>query len=130
MVERSSEVRNAAVLMVLEGAFHIYLGYSSYQLSVVLPNPVLVIVGNVMIVIGLLVLVVSLAVWLQRSWAIQAIVGIAVVSCAALIIFGYYTMTVFIALISYASLDYLRKGKLYETRVVANPDSENEDLMS
>ena len=114
--------------MVLEGAFHLYLGYWCYQFSVMLPDPFQVTVGNVMIVIGLLALAVSLAVWLRRSWATHGIVGIGIVSCAALIIFGYYMMTAFIALVSYASIDYLRKGESHETRMTKNLESENNEL--
>ncbi|MFW9789488.1 MAG: hypothetical protein ACFFE2_07480 [Candidatus Thorarchaeota archaeon] len=110
MVGSPSGVRNATALMVLEGAFHIYLGYWVLQFIGMLPMmfQFYVIIGSVMIVLGLLVFAVSLAVWLQKSWATRAIIGTGVASCASLVIFGYYMITIFIILISYASIDYLR----------------------
>ena len=98
-VERQSGIKNATILMVLGGAFHLYFGYASYQLSIVISNPFQVIVGTVLIVFGLLTFCASLIVWLQKSWATKIITGIGVAACATLFFSGFYLMIIIVATI-------------------------------
>lgn len=107
-VEKQPGVRNATILMVLVGAFNIYLGYTSYQLSVVFPDPSQTVVGTVMIVFGLFTFCASLIVWLQKSWATKIIAGIGVAVCGTLIISGFYLMGIILAPIYYIAINQLR----------------------
>lgn len=118
-VERPSGVKNATILMVLGGAFHIYLGYWSYHInlsywSYPIMFPFQMIAGTLMIVLGILTFTASLAVWQQKSWASKTIAGIGVASCVTLIIFGYYLMIIVVALIYKAAIDHTRTGRVTE----------------
>ncbi|MHA1964719.1 MAG: hypothetical protein ACXACG_06590 [Candidatus Thorarchaeota archaeon] len=105
--------------MVLGGAFHIYLGYWSFQIDLgYISYPILfpfnTIVGTLMIVLGVLTFAASLAVWLQKSWASKTIAGIGVASCVALIIFGYYLMIIVVGLVYWAAIDHIRANRVTE----------------
>jgi len=98
--------------MVLGGALHIYLGYQSYYFSILLPLPFLAIMGSIVLVFGILSLCASLAVWFQKSWATTIIAGIGITSCGILVIFGYYLVGFFFALIYWAALNYIRTNQV------------------
>ena len=100
--------------MVLMGAFHIYLGYHSYQFSIIFPNSFHTLVGTLMVVLGILSFCASLAVWLQNPWAPKIIAGVGGASCVTLVIFGYYLMIIVVALISVAAIDHIRDSRVTE----------------
>lgn len=95
-VDRPSEVRNATILMILAGALHIYLGYFSFQLSIMNSHPFQTTIGTIMIIFGTLTFCASLIVWLQKSWATKVIAGVGIAVCGTLIIFGYYLIAVIV----------------------------------
>ncbi|MFW9909796.1 MAG: hypothetical protein ACFFEF_14595 [Candidatus Thorarchaeota archaeon] len=107
-IDRQIGTRNATILMVFGGAFHLYLGYSMFQLSVIIPNPFTTTVGTVIVVIGLLTLCVSLIVWLQKSWATKIIAIVGIVACVAAVIFAYYLMIIILAPTYWFAIKQLR----------------------
>lgn len=82
--------------MIIAGAFHIYLGLTMFQLSVIIPNPFQIFVGIIEIVIGSLTLCISGLVWLQNSWAAKIIAVVSIVACAVAVMFGYYLLVIII----------------------------------
>jgi len=107
--ERSSEVRNAAILMVFGGVFNISFGSQSYLLALVIIESFLMIIAAIMMVFGLLNFCASLIVWLQKSWATKIITGVGAANCVILIILGYYLMVFLFAPIYWFAIDQLRK---------------------
>ena len=108
-VERQLGTRNATILMIFGGAFHLYLGYASFQLSVIIPDPFHTIMGTIMIVFGLLTFCVSVVVWLQKSWATKIITVVGVAVCAALVILGFYVIILIIAPIYWVAINQFRR---------------------
>jgi hypothetical protein len=107
--ERSSEVRNATIMVVLAGVFAIYLGSQAYLLALVIPDSFLMITATIMMVFGLLSFCASLAVWQQKSWAIKLIVGIGVTICVILVLSGIYLMIIIFAPSYWYAINQLRK---------------------
>lgn len=101
--------------MVLGGSLHIYLGYQSYQLSLTLPLPFLAIMGTIVFVFGILSFCASLTIWLQKTWAPTIITGIGIASCGTLVIFGYYTVGFFFALIYWAAISYIKSSRVSQS---------------
>ena len=95
-VDRPSEVQKATILLIFAGALEIYLGLQTFQFSLIIPNPILTIVGTLMPVFGLLTLCASLIVWLQKSWATKIIAGIGIGFVVTLVVFGYYLIAVIV----------------------------------
>ena len=113
--DRSPEVRNATILMVLTGVFNIYTGYQFFQFPEILPNSFHTIIGTLMIVFGFLTFCASLAVWLQKTWATKIVAGVGVAVCATFILFGYYLAILLIVLLYGATIDYIRKSRVIIT---------------
>ena len=107
-VERQSGTRNATILMVFGGAFHLYLGYTMFQISLIISDPSRTLVGTVMVVLGFLTFCVSLVVWLQKSWATKIIAVVGIAACAAAIIFAYFGMIIIIAPTYWIAINQLR----------------------
>lgn len=114
-VDRSSEIRNAIILIVVGGVFQIYLGSQSYLLSLIIPDSFHTLFGTLMIVYGILSLCASLTVWLQKSWATITIAGVCVASCVTLIVFAYYMIIFIVAPIYGAAIDQLRTSRMIES---------------
>ena len=93
---RPSKIQNATILLILVGTLAIYLGYQSFQWSIISLFPIQAIVGTLMIVFGFLTLCISLAVWLQKSWAIRIIAGVGIGFVVTLVVFGYYLIAVIV----------------------------------
>lgn len=106
--EKQVGIRNATILMILAGAFNIYLGYSSFQFEIIYPEFYHAIIGTTMIVFGLLTFCVSVVVWLQKSWSIKLIVGICVVVCVAFVVLGLYLMIIIEAPICWLAIKQLK----------------------
>ena len=106
-------IRNATILMILAGAFHLYLGYTWFQFSVISQWPIDPTPGILMIVSGVLTLCTSLIVWLQKSWATKIIVVNGVAVCGTLIISGFFTMCVILAPIYWVAINQFRQGIVY-----------------
>lgn len=113
-VEKQAGTRNATILMVLVGANHLYLSYSSYQFSIIMSNPFQAIIGTVMLVFGVLTFYASLIVWQQKSWATKIIAGIGVAVCGTLIISGFYLMGVILAPIYWFAIKWIRPSQSTE----------------
>jgi hypothetical protein len=111
---RSSEVRNATILVFFGGVFQIYLGYQSYLLSIELPHSFLMIVSILMLVLGALSFCASLPVWLLKSWATKIVAGVGVAICVSYILFGYYLMVVIPAIIYWVAIRQLRTSRVTE----------------
>jgi hypothetical protein len=107
--ERSSEVRNATILMVLAGVLNICFGYQSYLLALAILNSLLMTFGTLMMVFGLLPSCASLTVWLKKSWATKVIAGVGAANCVILIMSGFYLMVILFAPIYWLAIDQLRK---------------------
>ncbi|TFG96745.1 hypothetical protein E4H12_10370 [Candidatus Thorarchaeota archaeon] len=107
-VEKQMGIRNATILMIIAGAFNTYLGYSSFQLAIIIPDSFHTTIGTIMIVCGLLTFCVSLVVWLQKSWAAKLIIGIGVAVCVALIVFGIFLMIIIEAAICWLAINQLK----------------------
>ena len=116
-VERSSGVRNAAILLVLGGLLLIYSGSMVYYYSIVTPYAFSPIFGIFNILLGIVSLCTSLLVWLQKPWVVQMIAGIGIVVCAAHIIFGYYLVVVFYAPWYWAAYDYVQQKPAAQSSV-------------
>lgn len=110
----SSGIRNATILMVFGGAFHLYFGYTWFQLSLwIVQWSLETSIGTINIVLGLLTLCVSLVVWLQKSWASKLIAVIGITACAASVLFGFYLMIIIIAPIYWFAITQFRQGIVY-----------------
>jgi len=108
-VERQSGTKNATILMILAGVFDIHLGYQSYLLPIMIPDPFQTIPGTTMIVLGVLTFCVSLIVWLQKPWVTIIIAGVCVAVCVALVIFGYYLMIIIVAPIHVIAIKQIKR---------------------
>ena len=65
-----------------------------------------------MIAFGLLTFCISLVVWLQKSWATKLIAGVGISFCAALIMFGYYTIAIIVfAPLYWLGMHWITKGQ-------------------
>ncbi len=114
-VDRPSEVQKATILLILTGALHIYHGYTSFQFSIIFPDPFQSIIGTFMIVFGFLTFCTSLIVWLQKSWATKLIAGIGIVICGTLIILGYYLFSIIVfAPIYWVAIKWIRTSQSTE----------------
>jgi uncharacterized membrane protein len=112
---KSSEVKKAVILLSLAGVLQFFLGYQSYQFSIMLPLPVLAIMGTIMLVFGILSFCASLAIWMQKSWATTIITGIGIMSCGTLVMFGYYLVGFFFALVFYAAICYIKSSRVTQS---------------
>ncbi len=83
--------------MIIATVFHIYFGFSNFQLAFIIPNSFQIFIGTIAIVIGSLTLCVSALVWYQSSWAKKIITVVGIAACAAAVLFGYYLMVIFLA---------------------------------
>lgn len=115
--ERSSEVQNASILVLLGGVLHILFGYQSYLLSIDLPNPLFIVVSSVMIVLGILSVGVSLGLWQMRSWAANTITGIGLAICVANFLFGYYTIAAMAVIIYWVAINQLKTSRAKSRRL-------------
>ena len=106
---RPSQVQNATILLILAGALHIYLGYVSFQLSIMIPDPFQTTIGTIMIIFGSLTFCASLVVWLQNAWATKLIAVVGVAACAAAAIFAYYGMIIILAPIYWFAISQLKQ---------------------
>ena len=114
-VDRPSEVQKATILLIFAGALEIYLGYTMFQLSLIVSWPIQTTVVTVMMVLGLLTLCVSLVVWLQKSWATKMIAGVGIVGCATLVIISYYLIAIILfAPIYWIAIKWVRTSQLTE----------------
>ena len=111
---KSSDVRNAAILLILAGSLQLYFSYSLFQLPIIFPDPFRMIMGTTMLVLGILSFCASLSVWLEKPWAESSIVVVGVTTCVFLIIIGYYLMIVVFAILYYAALDAIRTSRILE----------------
>ncbi len=111
VVERELGTRNATKLMVFAGAFHIYLGYTMFQLSVIIPNAFQTTIGTIMAVLGLLTFCVSLIIWLQKSWATKIIAVVGIAACAIAVIFAYFYLIIIIAPIYWFAIKWIRPSQ-------------------
>ena len=98
--------------MTIGGAIHIYTAYGFYQLSLTISNFFPVIVTTLMMAFGLLSFGTSLAIWLQKPWAKTMITSIGIASCGVLVIFQYYLVGFFFALIYWAVLNYIKTNRV------------------
>ena len=109
---RPSQVQNATILLILAGALHIYLGYVSFQLSIMIPNPFQTTIGTIMIIFGTLTFCASLVVWLQKSWATKIIAGVGIAICGTLVILGYYLFSIIVfAPIYWVAINWIRTSQ-------------------
>ncbi len=108
-VEKQSGTKNATILMVFGGAFQLYLGYTYYQLSLLLSWDFRTLIVSVLIVIGLLTFCVGLIVWLQKAWATKLIAVVGIAACAAAAIFAYYGMIIILAPIYWFAISQLKQ---------------------
>ena len=95
--------------MVFGGAFHLYLGYTMFQLSLIVQWPLETTISIVTVVLGLLTFCVSLVVWLQKSWATKIIAVVGIAACTAAALFGYYLMIIIIAPTYWIAISQLRR---------------------
>ncbi|MGY5859860.1 MAG: hypothetical protein RTU63_10865 [Candidatus Thorarchaeota archaeon] len=109
----SSRIRNATILMVFAGAFYLYLGYTFFQISIIMHDPIQSILGTLMIVFGVLTFCTSLIVWRQNPWVTKIIAGIGIAICGVVIIFGAYLMIIIIAPIYWVTINQFRQGIVY-----------------
>ncbi|MCK4566606.1 MAG: hypothetical protein KAU48_04775 [Candidatus Thorarchaeota archaeon] len=111
-VYRPSEVQKATILLIFAGALEIYLGLQTLQFSLIIPNPILMIVGTFMPVFGLFTLCASLIVWLQKPWATKIIAGIGIAVFMTLVLFGYYLISIILfAPIYWITINWIRTSK-------------------
>lgn len=108
---RPKEVQNAAILMVFTGAFHLFLSYPKFQVSVMDQWPDQTTFGIVLVILGLLTFCVSLVVWFQKSWASTIIAVVGIASCVALVIFAAYGMIIIIAPIYWIAIKWVRTSQ-------------------
>ena len=103
-VDRSLEIRNVIIWMVLVGAIHIFGGYFIYQF-ISFPSSFHTIFGILMMVFGALTFCSSLAVWLQKSMVVKIIAGVGVVIGVPFIIFAVAFLAPISALLYATRLD-------------------------
>lgn len=111
-VYRPSEVQKATILLIFAGALEIYLGLQTFQFSLIIPNPILTIVGTLMPVFGLLTFCASLIVWLQKPWATKIIAGIGISVFMTLVLFSYYLIAIILfAPIYWITINWIRTSQ-------------------
>lgn len=113
-IDKQVGVRNATILMIIAGAFNIYLGYVSFQLEIPYPDFYHAIIGMIMIAFGLLTFCMSLVVWIQKSWAAKVIAGIGVAVCVALIVFGLFLMIIIELPIYWLAINQLKIRRIVD----------------
>ena len=114
-VDRPSEVQKATILLIFAGALEIYLGLQTFQFSLIIPDPILTIVGTTMPVYGVLTFCASLIVWIQKSWATKMLAGVGIVVCATLVILGYYLIAIILfAPIYWIAIKWVRTSQYTE----------------
>ena len=109
---KSSEVRNATILVLVGSAFQIYLGCQSYMFSIILPHPALLTVSVIMFVLGVVSFFTSMTVWLLKPWAAKTIVGIGGAICVAHVVFGYYLTAILAFIIYWVAIDQIRTSRV------------------
>jgi Ni,Fe-hydrogenase I cytochrome b subunit len=105
---KSSEVRNATILVLVGSAFQIYFGYQSYVLSEILLHPALLTVSVIMFVLGIVSFFTSMTVWLLKPRAAKTIVGVGGAICVAHVMFGYYLTAILVFIIYWVATDQIR----------------------
>ena len=109
---RPSQVQNTIILLLIVGGLDISLGIQSIQFSYMTSSSFQAIIGVLMIICGLLTFCTSLVVWLQKSWATKLIAGVGISFCAALIMFGYYTIAIIVfAPLYWLGMHWITKGQ-------------------
>jgi hypothetical protein len=109
---RPSQVQNATILLILVGALDIYLGFQSFHLSIIIPNPFQTIVGTLMLVFGVLTLCTSLIAWLQKPWATKIIAGVGITVVVTLVLLGVYLIALILfAPIYWVAINWIRASQ-------------------
>ena len=105
---RPSQIQNATILLIFGGIFHLYLGYTMFQLSVMSPGSFQTIIGTIMVAIGILTFCTSLLVWFQSPWATKIIAVVGITACASSVALGYFLIIIIIAPLYWYAIKWIR----------------------
>ncbi len=112
-IERPPEVRNATILTVLTGGLLVYLGYQSYQMSLIFPGVYPFLLETVIVLFGIATICASFTVWYQKSWAARVITVIGVAACVTLIITGFYLVTFCLVAMYWIAISQIKTSRSY-----------------